>query len=124
MKKLNKHYLLLSLSLLIIEISIAVFVKDQFIRPIFGDYLATILLFCIMATVLNYPKNMLILVALLVSYLIETLQFFNILQLMNLEKNKFLKIIIGNSFSWLDILAYTMGAITVLFLLNYKKILR
>lgn len=124
MKVLNKHYLLLSLSLLIIEISIAIFAKDQFIRPIFGDYLATIFLFCIMASVLNYPKNMLILVALLVSYLIEMLQFLNILQLMNLEKNKFLKIIIGNSFSWLDILAYTMGAITVLFLLNYKKILR
>lgn len=121
MKKINKKYLLFSVSLLLIEICIALFVNDQFIRPIFGDYLATILLFCTMASFLNYSKNKLIIAALLISYLIEGLQYLNVLKMMHLENKTILKIIIGHSFSWIDILAYTMGAITVLLLLNYKK---
>ena len=121
MKNINKKYLLFSVSLLLIEICIALFVNDQFIRPIFGDYLATILLFCTMASCLNYSKNKLIIAALLISYLIEALQYLNILKILHLENNTILKIIIGHSFSWTDILAYTMGAITVQLLLNYKK---
>ena len=43
---MNSRYILLTLLLLAIEIAIAVFVHDQFIRPFFGDFLAVIFVYC------------------------------------------------------------------------------
>ncbi len=54
------------------------------------------------------------LVALLFSYAIEALQYFKIVEIVGLEKSKFARVIIGTSFSWVDILAYTLGIVFVL----------
>jgi Protein of unknown function (DUF2809) len=121
MKNIKSSYLVISLILLIVEITIAVYAKDGFIRPILGDYLAAILVFYLLAAFLTTSKNKIALLALSISYLIEGLQYLNILKLLNLEQHKLLRIVFGTSFSWMDVLAYTLGIATVLLIHNYKK---
>lgn len=122
MKNINKTYLVISILLLIVEIIIAIFVNDQFIRPIFGDYLASILLFYMIATFSKLSENKIALITLLISYTIAILQYIHILELLHLDKIKILKIVLGNSFSWTDMLAYTLGILTVILIHNFKKL--
>ncbi len=122
MKNIKVKYLLVSCVILILEITIALFVNDQFIRPIFGDYLASILVFYLLATFLKTDLNKIAILSLLISYTIEFLQYIHILEFLHLDKIKILNILLGNSFSWTDMLAYTLGIMTVVLIHNYKKI--
>ena len=122
MKNIKVKYLIICCVILILEITIALFVNDQFIRPIFGDYLASILVFYLLATFLKKDLNKIALLSLLISYIIEFLQYIHILELLNLDKIKILNILLGNSFSWTDMLAYTLGILTIVLIHNYKKI--
>jgi Protein of unknown function (DUF2809) len=123
MKPIKFNYLCLSMLLLITEILIAIFAKDEFIRPILGDYLAALFVFYLLASFLKISETKTALLALSICYFIEGLQFLNILEQMNLEKYTVLKIVLGTSFSWMDMLAYTLGIITVLLIHNRKKVI-
>lgn len=121
MRKIKLPYLVTSILLLIVEITIALFAQNQFIRALFGDYLAVILVFYLLVTFLKISKNKIALISLLISYIIEGLQFIHILDLLGLEKYTFLRTVFGTSFSWMDMLAYTLGALTVVLIHNYSK---
>ena len=85
---LNPRYLLFAIILFIVEVIIALYVHDHIVRPYVGDYLVVILIYCfIMAFIRASPLKVAIGV-LLFSYLIESLQYFNFLQIVGLEKNK------------------------------------
>jgi hypothetical protein len=121
MGNIKIKYLIVSCVVLIIEITIALFVNDQFIRPIFGDYLASIQVFYLLATFLKTDLNKIAILSLLISYTIEFLQLLHILELLHLDKIKILNVLLGNSFSWTDMLANTLGIMTVVLIHNYKK---
>ena len=122
MKNIKKTYLISSVLLLIVEILIALYAKDDFIRPILGDYLASILLCCCFATFLKISINKIAFITLLISYFIEGLQYINILDLLNLKQFTLLEIIFGTSSSWTDMLAYTLGILTILLIHNFNSI--
>lgn len=50
---------------------------------------------------------------LLFSYVIEILQYFHILNVLRLENSRFASVVLGTSFEWTDILAYTLGILFV-----------
>jgi len=110
----NKTYFLAFISLLITEILIALFAHDKIIRPYVGDLLVVILLYCFIRGFLKVSISATVIFVLLFSYLIETLQYFNIVQLLGLGKSTIANVIIGNYFTWMDILAYTLGILIVL----------
>jgi hypothetical protein len=116
---MNSKYILLTLLLLIIEITIAVFVHDQYIRPFFGDFLAVIFVYCGLRI---FRQNILktALISLFIAYFIEILQYFKFIEITGLIKYKVLAILIGNSFSWLDMLAYTLGFVFILLIENFE----
>jgi hypothetical protein len=116
---MNSKYILLTLLLLVIEITIAVFVHDQFIRPFFGDFLAVIFVYCGLRI---FKQNILktALMSLFIAYFIEILQYFKFIEITGLIKYKVLAILIGNSFSWLDILAYSLGFVFILLIENFE----
>ena len=120
MIRFKLNYFFISILLLVTEILIAIFAKDNFIRPFFGDYLAVIYLFFLFYAFLNWSKNSIALLVIFIAFLLEGLQYINFLSLVGLEKYKLIRILLGNSFSWLDILAYIFGVITVL--LIFKKL--
>jgi hypothetical protein len=110
----DKKYFFLTIILFVIEVVIAVFARDSFVRPYVGDYLVVILIYCAVKTVLNAPVWKVALGVLLFSFLIETLQYFHIVNRLGLEHNTIARIVIGYGFEWVDILAYTLGIVTVL----------
>jgi hypothetical protein len=93
---------------------IALYVHEQIIRPYVGDVLVVILLYCFVKSFLDLPVTVTAVAVLLFSYLIETLQYFNIVKLLGLEQLRLANTIIGNYFTWIDFLAYTLGFLIVL----------
>lgn len=110
----NKRYFLLTIVLFIIELLIALFVRDSFVRPYVGDYLVVILIYCAVRTFLKASVWKVALGVLLFSYLVETLQYFHIVNRLGLENNIVAKTVIGYGFEWMDLVAYTLGILTVL----------
>ncbi|WAC15240.1 ribosomal maturation YjgA family protein [Dyadobacter pollutisoli] len=122
----NKSYLLLALLLFVTEVLIALFVRDAFIRPWGGDFLVVILLYCLLKGITNTSVLMAAGAVLLFSYLVETLQFFQIVKILGLETNVVANVVLGTSFSWSDMVAYTLGIVFVLIIekmaLRFQKI--
>ena len=110
---LNKTYLALTLLFLTIEILIAVYLKTGFIRHTFGDYLCVILLYCFFKSFIIGNHFNIALSVLLIAFVIEFLQLTNYLALFNLEDNYTVKLILGSTFEFLDLVAYTLGITTV-----------
>jgi hypothetical protein len=112
----NKKFFLFAIILFVIEVLIALFVRDNFVRPYFGDYLVVILIYCAIRTFIKAPVINIAIGVLLFSYLIEVLQYFRLVDRIGLQDNLVAKTVIGYGFEWKDILAYTLGIITVLIL--------
>ena len=112
-------YFILFILLFITEVLIALYIDDDFIRPYFGDFLVVILLYCLVKSFINLPVFTSAILVLLFSYLVETLQYFNIVHHLGLSHSKLAKTIIGTYFTWVDILAYTLG---ILFVLLIEKL--
>jgi hypothetical protein len=110
----QKHYFLLALILLVVEILIAMYVNDSIIRPYAGDYLVVMLLYCLLKAFVNIPVGPAALAVLIFSYTIEILQYLNIVNWLGLQNYTLARVIIGTSFAWVDLLAYTLGVLTIL----------
>jgi len=113
MFKVNTGYLRLSLLLFCIEVVIAMFMHDKFIRPLGGDFLVVILLYCLLrgTTTFNVPAAAIS--VLIFACLIEFAQFLQLVKWLGLENNLVARSVIGTSFSWVDIIAYTLGILFV-----------
>ena len=110
----NKNYLVLAHSLFLVELAIAFIVKTGFIRYTFGDYLCVILLYAIIRGCTNLKIWVSALVVLLIAYLVEFLQLTPFLTYFNLQDSFTAKLIFGSTFQVTDLVAYTLGIITVL----------
>lgn len=114
MFRFSRRYLLWAIALFIIEVFIALYVHDRLIRPYAGDVLATIWLYCLGRSVLAARPVRVLLAALLLSYLIEGLQYFDLLGYLGWQRWQLARIVLGSHFAWGDMLAYTLGALMIL----------
>ncbi len=114
MFQFNKRYFGITVLLFFTEVLIAVFVRDNFVRPYFGDYLVVILIYCFLQSFIKASVWQIALFTLAFSYAIEILQYFNLVALLGLQDSKIANIVIGNSFAWADLVAYTLGVATVI----------
>lgn len=114
MFQFNKRYFGIALLLFFTEVLIAVFVRDNFIRPYFGDYLVVILIYCFLQSFIKASVWQIALFTLIFSYAIEILQYFNLVAMLDLQDSRIANIVIGNSFAWADLVAYTLGVATVI----------
>ena len=114
----NKKYFYFTLILFLIEICIAVFINDSFIRPFIGDVLVVILIYCFVKAFWNIHSSIIALSVLAFSYIIEILQYFNFVNKLGLQNKKILAVALGSTFDWKDIIAYTIGIMIVLWLEN------
>ena len=110
MKKIRLFYTGLFCLLLLTEILIALFVNDNFIRPYVGDMLVTALL-CSLLRICS-PQGIPALPAyvFLFATAVEVGQYFDIAGLLGIE-SRFLSIMLGRTFSWVDILCYAVGCL-------------
>jgi hypothetical protein len=116
----NRPYFLLSLLIFIIEVLIALFVRDNFIRPYLGDTLVVILIYCFIKSFLDTPVFSTALFTLAFSFLVEFLQYLDIVDKLQI-KSEILKTVLGTSFAWNDILAYVAGFAIILSVEKFKQ---
>ena len=112
----DKKYFLIFVTIFLTEVCIAVFVNDQFVRPFVGDLLVIFLMYAFMRTFFNVRNYKLLAVCILLfAYLVELGQYFELLSRLGLADSRIATIVIGTSFDWRDILAYTIGFGLILF---------
>ena len=109
-------YAIAFLVLLITEILIALFVRDDFIRPYGGDILVTVLICAAVRIVFPTGVHLLPLWVFLFAAAVEIGQYFDFVTLLGLGNIAFFRILLGSTFSVADLLCYAAGC--VLFLLG------
>ena len=114
MFQFNRNYFILTILLFLIETAIALYLHDNFVRPYFGDFLVVMLLYCFLKSFLNVSVWLAAGFVLLFSFAIETAQYFNMVEKLGLQHYKIAKVVLGNSFAWMDLLAYILGILTVI----------
>ena len=120
MFRFNKNYFFLTVLLFIIEVLIGAYVNDAIIRPYVGDYLVVILLYCFVRSFVTLPVVPVGIVVLIFSYCIEVLQYFNLVDHLGLRQYRLAVIVIGSSFEWIDLIAYTLGILTVIVIEKHR----
>ena len=115
------NYFLVFLLLFLVEVCIALFVRDRFVRPYLGDVLVVMLLYCFVRSFLKLKPRVAALGVLLFAFLIEMLQYFRLVEVLGLRDNKIATTVLGSSFDWEDLLAYSLGAVLVLLIEGFRK---
>ena len=102
-------YVAIFCGLLAVEVCIALFVHDAFVRPYVGDMLVTLLLCCMCRVILPDKIRLLPVFVFLFAACVEIGQYFDVVALMGLTDNWFLSIALGRTFSWMDLVCYAVG---------------
>lgn len=110
---------LIFLSVFLIEVLIALFVRDKIIRPYGGDLLVVIMIYYFVKSFINTKPLYICIATLLFAYAIEIAQYFELVKILGVQDNRFLVTILGSSFSWGDMFAYTLG-ILICYLIDRK----
>ena len=104
-------YAVASLFLLLIEVIIALYVHDDFIRPYVGDMLVVIVIYTFIRIIVPEKCKIIPLLIFIFAAGVELLQLANIVEILGVEGNKFLKILIGSVFDIKDIVCYAVGCV-------------
>ncbi len=117
MKKTRIIYGIIALVIFLSEVYIALFVRDNFIRPYFGDVLVTALICCFIRVFFPLEayslkrKGVWImpLGVFAFSVCVEIAQYFNYVDLLGLGHIEFFRIVMGTGFAVEDIWCYAVG---------------
>ena len=104
-------YLAIFCGLLAVEVCIALFVHDAFVRPYVGDMLVTLLLCCMCRVAFPDEIRLLPVFVFLFAACVEIGQYFDVVALMGLTDNRLLSIALGRTFSWMDLVCYAIGCV-------------
>ncbi len=104
-----------------VEVFIALFVNDKIVRPYGGDYLVVIMMYYFFKSFIETKVNCLLLFVLGLAYAVEIAQLFDVVKLLGLEDNRLARVVLGTSFSWGDMIAYTLGVGTCYWIESFRK---
>ena len=96
--------------LVIIEVIIGVFVHDGFVRPYLGDVIVVIAIYAFVRIIIPKKYVFLPFIVFGFSVIVELLQGIHIVDILGIQNN-FLRVLIGTSFDWKDILCYGAGCL-------------
>ncbi len=99
----------LFLTLAFVEVLIALFVRDAFVRPYLGDVLIVILLCCFIRTLFPKGTQFLALHVFLFASVVEVGQYFNYAAWLGLDSIPFFHVLLGSTFSAADLVCYAVG---------------
>lgn len=97
--------------LLAVEIFIALFVHDSFVRPYIGDVLVVIVLYYFIRIFLPEGCRWLPAAIFVFAVFVEILQYFRLVERLELSDNLFLRVLIGSVFDVKDIVCYGVGCL-------------
>ncbi len=119
MFRFSLKYFLFTIAIFIVEVLIATKLKNiLFIRAFFGDVLVEALVYIFVLSFFEiYDKAKLIIGIFIFSVFIEVLQHFHTADLLGFRPESVPYIVLGDTFSWVDILCYAGGCI-ILFVIE------
>ncbi len=106
-------YLIATVLLIAVEVLIALYVHDSFVRPYIGDVLVVIVLYTFVRIFLPDGCRLLPLWVFLFAACVEGLQAIHITEKLGLADNRFFSVLIGGTFDIRDILCYAIGCAAV-----------
>lgn len=111
MKFLRFHscFFIIALIVFAVEVFIALFVHDNFIRPYLGDVIVIWFVYYFIRAFVNIRALYVAVFTLIFSFAVEAGQYFKLIYLLGLEENTLARVVIGTSFSWWDIVCYIVG---------------
>ena len=109
-------YALLAGALFLIEVAIALWWRDRFVRPYLGDVLAVALVYLGLRATTRLDPLGAAGVALTVAVLIELGQLIHVLDAVGLGGNRLARVVLGGVFDPADIACYLIGAVAALLL--------
>lgn len=116
--------LIIAIVIFVVEVLIATVFKDIFfVRAYLGDVFVVMLMYYFVKAFAEINPTKLIIGLVVFSFIIEFLQYFHFGELLGFKDNKVAMIVLGNSFSWIDILCYLAGGI-ILYLIEVVAINR
>ncbi len=107
--RLNLKYLYTAVVLLVMEVLIALFVRDAFVRPYVGDFLVVILLHYLVRAFTPWKWTWVAIGVLGFAYMMELGQYLEVRKVLGFEKREWIGVMMGTRFEWEDMLAYTLG---------------
>jgi hypothetical protein len=111
---LKLRYALAALAVFLVEVVIAVFWRDGFVRPYLGDVLAVVLLYLALRALTPLSPISAATAALAVAVLIELAQLFHVLDAVGLGRNALARTVLGGVFDVADLACYAIGGLAVL----------
>jgi len=112
--RFQKNYFILAVLLFIIEVCIAMYVHDGVIRPYIGDFLVVMLLYCFVRSFFKLPVLTTCILVLIFSFLVEILQYLQLVKMLGLQDSSLANTVLGNSFAWTDLAMYSAGVVAIL----------
>jgi hypothetical protein len=114
-------YAVAALAIFAIEVFIALFVRDSFIRPYVGDVLAVALVYAVLRAATPLGLWPAIILSLAIAFAVELGQLFGIARALGLESNPVARVVLGGSFDLVDLAAYATGALLVVAVEVWQK---
>lgn len=102
-------YFLAFVLFLAIEVFIALFIHDGFVRPYVGDVLVVAVLYCFVRIFLPDRCRWLPILIFVFAAGVEFLQYLHIVEWLKLSDNAFARIVVGSVFDVADIICYGVG---------------
>lgn len=119
-RKKRIAYGIATVVLFVVELLIALFVHDKFIRPYVGDVLVVVLIYTFVRIFVPEGVRLMPLYIFLFAAGVEVLQYFRIAELLGLSDNRILSVVIGSVFDVKDIVCYGAGC-GLLFVYEFVK---
>jgi hypothetical protein len=113
-------YLIATIVIFSVEVAIALFIHDRYIRPFVGDILVVILVYCFVRLFFPTGIRLLYLYTFLFACFVEFMQYLHIIETIGLSDNAVARTVIGTSFDWRDILCYAIGCLGIRWLERKK----
>lgn len=109
--KMRVIYAVMTLLLLVVEIIIALYVHDDFIRPYVGDGLVVMVIYFFIRIWIPEKVRLLPLYVFLFAAFVEVMQYFRLVELLGLGDSRFFRILLGSTFDFKDIICYGAGCL-------------
>lgn len=109
LRKFRIAYAIATVLLIAVEVCIALFVHDSFVRPYLGDAIVVIPVYTFIRIFFPTRFRLLPLYVFLFACCVEVSQAFHLVNLLGLGDNAFFRTLLGTSFAWEDIPCYAAG---------------
>ncbi len=114
-------YFIAFLILLAIEILIALYVNDKFVRPYLGDVFVMGLMYAFVMSFVKVKPMVAAFGVLMFAFIIEVCQYLNMVEILGLQHSRLARTVLGTSFSWADLVLYVVGFAAILMIERIRK---